>query len=78
MKTIIYANNQFQSLLCLQAVLEYIQGDRPATQEAFDGKIRIVRNEKSVTAIYLHSKDTIINFAVPVKEEDKNQLKLKL
>ena len=78
MKTIIYANNSFQTLLCIQAVEEYMDGDRPATQEAFDGKIRIVRNAKSVTATYIHGKDTILNFSKPVKEENKNQLKLKL
>ena len=78
MKVILYANNNFQNLLCLEAVKEYLTGDRPSTQEAFEGKIRIKRNAKSVTAEYLHAKDTVINFTVPVKKEDINQLKLKL
>ena len=79
MKTIVYANNNFQALLCTQAVKEYMKGDCPPTQEAFEGKIRIKRNDKSVTATYLYGRDTIMDFTQPKKEEeDKNQLKLNL
>jgi len=79
MKTIIYASNQFQSLLCLEAVREYLdEGEQLPRQTAFNGLVSLKRNNKSVTATYLNSKDTIMNFTVPTKEEDKNQLKLKL
>jgi len=79
MKIILYASNNFQNLLCLEAVKEYLTSDRPATQEAFNGKIHITRNMKSIKVEYVNWNDTVINFTVPVKEEeDINQLKLKL
>jgi len=76
MKIILYTSNNFQNLLCLEAVKEYLTGDRPSTQEAFEGKIRIKRNAKSVTAEYLHAKDTVINFTVPKPEKDENQIEI--
>ena len=79
MKIILYASNQFQSLLCLEAVREMMESGEPLPhQTAFNGKVSLKRNNRSITCTYLHAKDTVMNFAVPVKEEDKNQLKLEL
>ena len=79
MKTIIYASNNFQALLCLEAAREWLEqeGGSPH-QTAFNGLISLKTNHRSLTATYLHSKDTIMNFSVPKPEEDKNQLKLEL
>ena len=78
MKTIIYASNNFQNLLCLEAVNEWLKGEQPEKEEAFGGLIRLKRNVKSVTATYAHGADTILDFSKPIKEENKNQLKLEL
>ena len=76
MKIILYASNNFQNLLCLEAVKEYLTGDRPATQEAFDGKIHITRNMKSIKVEYVNWNDTAINFTVPKPEKDENQIEI--
>jgi len=78
MKTIIYASNNFQNLLCLEAVSEYLKQDDPLPHStAFNGLVKLKVNDKSITATYLHGADTIMSFTKPVKEEDKSQLKIK-
>jgi len=76
MKTIVYSSNSFQALLCIRAVEEYMEGDRPATQEAFGGKIHITRNMRSVKVEYVNWNDTAINFTGIIKEKDKSQLEI--
>lgn len=79
MKVILYANNQFQSLLCLEAIRAYLESsERLPHQVAYNGKVSLKMNHRSITSTYLHANDTIMDFTSPVKEEDKNQLKLEL
>jgi len=80
MKIILYASNNFQNLLCLEAVKEWMESsERLPHQTVFNGLVSLKMNFKSVTATYLYGRDTIMDFTQPKKEEeDKNQLKLKL
>ena len=80
MKIILYASNNFQNLLCLEAVKAWMESsERLPHQTVFNGLVSLKRNSKSVTATYLHGRDTIMDFTQPEKEEeDINQLKLKL
>ena len=78
MKIIVYSNNNFQSLLCLEAISEYLkQSDPKPSETAFGGLVSLKTNQKSITVIYKYGKDNIMDFTKPVKEEDKSQLKIK-